>query len=299
MHFNGSDGSTTFTDNSPTSKSFTRGGNAQVSTVQSKFGGSSLYLDGSGDYITTTYNTTAFDWWTTDYTIECFIYPNNSSSLSTGLPPVLIGNLGAGDGINYWSFGPNNSRNLVLYYYNGTTITVTSTETVNVGQWNHIAMTKNSTGIRLFINGVASVSSASVSGTPQSSVSYPLVIGQHNNISMNAYIDELRITKGVARYTSSFTVPLSAFPDTQGTIPQLQTKYIGLVGGLNDTNVDYGVQKLSDGSLKIRKMSASGQPLSGSGELSASVDRVYVNVLNIKKYRLLRNLLVMLYHLVI
>jgi hypothetical protein len=284
MHFSGSDGSTTFTDNSPTPKSFTRGGNAQVSTVQSKFGGSSLYLDGSGDYITTTYNSAAFDWWTTDYTIECFIYPNNSSSLATGTVPLLIGNMDpGGSGANYWSFGPNNSKQLSFYYFNGAGIYVTSTETVTVGQWNHIAATKNSTGIRLFINGTASVSSASVSGTPGSSVSYPLTIGQYYNASINAYVDEVRITKGVARYTASFTVPDSAFPDTQGTIPQLQTKYIGLVGGLNDTNVDYGVEKLSDGSLKIRKMSVSGTPVSGSLTLSASVDRVYVNVLNYKE----------------
>jgi hypothetical protein len=283
MHFSGSDGSTTFVDNSSSPKSFTRYGNAQVSTVQSKFGGSSLYLDGTGDYITTTYTTTAFDWWTTDYTIECFIYPNNSSSLSTSTP-ILIGNADPGSGINYWSFGPNNNKQLSFYYFNGASIFVTSTETtVVINQWNHIAMTKNSTGIRLFINGVASVTSASVSGTPQSSVSYPLVIGQINLSSINAYVDELRITKGVARYTSSFTVPVSAFPDTQGTIPQYETKYIGLVGGLNDSNVDYGVEKLSDSSLKIRKMTASGQPLSGSGQLSASVDRVYVNVLNYKE----------------
>lgn len=284
MHFSGSNGSTTFTDNSPTPKSFTRGGNAQVSTVQSKFGGSSLYLDGSGDYITTTYNSTAFDWWTTDYTIECFIYPNNSSSLASSATPVLIGNVDASSGTNYWSFGPNNNKQLVFYYFNGGSLFVTSTEaTVVVGQWNHIAMTKNSTGIRLFINGTASVSSASVSGTPQSSVSFPLTIGQYNAISINAYIDEVRITKGVARYTASFTVPDSAFPDTQGTTPQYATKYIGLVGGINDSTVDYGVEKLSDTSLKIRKMTASGQPLSGSGALSASVDRVYVNVLNYKE----------------
>jgi hypothetical protein len=284
MHFSGSDGSTTFTDNSPTPKSFTRGGNAQVSTVQSKFGGSSLYLDGSGDYITTTYNSAAFDWWTTDYTIECFIYPNNSSSLATGTVPLLIGNMDpGGSGANYWSFGPNNSKQLSFYYFNGAGIYVTSTETVTVGQWNHIAATKNSTGIRLFINGTASVSSASVSGTPGSSVSYPLTIGQYYNASINAYVDEVRITKGVARYTASFTVPNSAFPDTQGTTPQYATKYVGLVGGINDSNVDYGVEKLSDTSLKIRKMTASGQPLSGSGALSASVDRVYVNVLNYKE----------------
>jgi len=63
-------------------------------------------------------------------------------------------------------------------------------------------------------------------------------------------------------------------------LPQYETKYIGLIGGLNDTGSDYGVQKLSDSSLKIRKMSTSGTPVSGSPSLSSSVDRVYVNVLN-------------------
>jgi len=99
---------------------------------------------------------------------------------------------------------------------------------------------------------------------------------------MQGYIDELRITKGVARYTGSFVTQSIEFSNGTGSI-QYATKYVGLVGGINDSTVDYGVEKLSDTSLKIRKMTASGQPLSGSGELSASVDRVYVNVLNYKE----------------
>ena len=90
----------------------------------------------------------------------------------------------------------------------------------------------------------------------------------------------MRITNGVARYTASFATQSIEFPNQ---LPQYETKYVGLVGGINDSTVDYGVEKLSDTSLKIRKMTASGQPLSGSGELSASVDRVYVNVLNYKE----------------
>ena len=94
---------------------------------------------------------------------------------------------------------------------------------------------------------------------------------------MFGYLDEFRITKGVARYSASFVTQSAEFPNQ---LPQYETKYIGLVGGLNDTGSDYGIQKLDDTSLKIRKMSVSGTPVSGSSVLSASVDRVYVNVLN-------------------
>jgi hypothetical protein len=111
-----------------------------------------------------------------------------------------------------------------------------------------------------------------------------LSIGGYESTSFlyQGYLDELRITKGVARYTTNFTPQTSEF-ENYGNLNQLITKYIGLVGGINDSTVDYGVEKLSDTSLKIRKMTASGQPLSGSGALSASVDRVYVNVLNYKE----------------
>ena len=49
---------------------------------------------------------------------------------------------------------------------------------------------------------------------------------------------------------------------------------------MNDTNVDYGIQKLTNSSLKVRKMSTPGTPVSGSPALSASIDRVYVNILD-------------------
>jgi len=87
-------------------------------------------------------------------------------------------------------------------------------------------------------------------------------------------LDEFRITKGVARYTSSFTPQSIEFPNSIYT--QYDTTYVALVGGLNDTGSDYGVQKLDNTSLKIRKMAATGQPVSGSQFLGQIVDRVYV-----------------------
>ncbi len=61
------------------------------------------------------------------------------------------------------------------------------------------------------------------------------------------------------------------------------TKYVGLVGGIDDKYVDYGVQKLSDSSLKLTRLTYPNQPIVGSGSLSGSVSRVYVNVLDYTK----------------
>jgi hypothetical protein len=116
-----------------------------------------------------------------------------------------------------------------------------------------------------------------------SNTSYVPTLGRYSHGVYNTYsgyIDEFRITKGVARYTSNFATQSAEFSNN-ANVAQYATKYVGLVGGINDSTVDYGIEKLSDSSLKIRKMTATGQPLSGSGStLSASVDRVYVNVLD-------------------
>ena len=82
MHFNGTNGSTTFTDNGPSPKTVTSNNGAAISTAQSKFGGASGLFDGTNDYLSTN-STSAFDW-QGDITIECWIYPlalngNNST----------------------------------------------------------------------------------------------------------------------------------------------------------------------------------------------------------------------------
>ena len=152
-----------------------------------------------------------------------------------------------------------------------------STAVITTNTWYHIALVRNAGTSTLYVNG-ASVGSGTTTGNCSGTY---LAIGGYYNTSYlyQGYLDELRITKGVARYTGSFTTQSAEFIN-YATINQLETKYIGSIGGLNDTNVDYGVQKLSDSSLKIRKMSATGTPVSGSPTLSSSVDRVYVNVLN-------------------
>lgn len=216
LPMDGANGSTTFTDSSPSPKTVTRNGNTQISTTQSKFGGASAYFDGTGDYLTVPYTTAAFDWWTTDFTLEYWVYANDLSTFSfnngINVVSVVIGNAEAAGGTNYWSFGPISTGVIRFYYFNGSQNIVSSTQTISINTWNHVALVKNSSGINIFVNGVGLASPVAVSGTPQSSASFPLIMGQINNRSINGYIDDVRITKGVARYTSDFTVPTSANP---------------------------------------------------------------------------------------
>jgi hypothetical protein len=212
----GSDGSTTFTD--VYGHTVTANGNAQIDTAQADpFGGSSgvLMLDGTGDYLSIPYSTSDFNWWSTSFTIECFVYISTLSDwyyLDGTNKPAMIGNADHAGATNYWSFGPNSGGVISFYYWNGSAKNISSTATVSTGAWTHIAMVHTlGTGVKLYVGGVGNTNTAVV-GTPQSSAAYSLKIGQINNRSINGYMSNLRITKG-ARYTGDFTPP--TFPFTE------------------------------------------------------------------------------------
>ena len=177
-------------------------------------------FDGTDDYLTTTYSTSEFRWWDTDYTIEAWIYPTTLTDWYDGSArPALVGNMDHTGMTNYWSFGPyNSSGNINFYYWNGSAQdAMVSTESVTANSWNHIAFIKNSSGCKIFVNGVGTNYMA-ISGTPQDSTSYNLTVGAYYNSDINGYVSNLRIVKGTALYTSNFTPQLSeltAVPNTK------------------------------------------------------------------------------------
>ena len=275
-HFNGVNGSTTFTDNSKNNTTFTVNGNSQISILQSKFGGASAYFDGTGDYLSSP-SVSDFAFGTGNFTIECWIYSSDVSfatqrgflqtsdtvgGLKTSFTTGII--IGAGSPVNGALFATVAGTNVG-----------SSTAVITTNTWYHIALVRNSGTSTLYVNGT-SVGSASTTGNCSGTY---LAIGGYYNTSYlyQGYLDELRITKGVARYTSNFTPQKYEFPNSRN---QVLTRYVGLVGGIDDKYVDYGVQKLSNSSLKLTRLTYPNQPLIGSGSLSGSVSRVYVNVLD-------------------
>lgn len=215
LHMDGTNGSTTFTDSSPSPKTVTAYGNAQISTAQSKFGGSSAYFDGAGDYLAIPYTTDAFRWWGDAFTLEAFVFPVSLATFSYVIAgetlPKLISNSNHADATNYWCFGPIADGRVSLRYWNGAAgNSVASAATISENQWSHIALVVANGQIKIYVNGVGSTPVA-VAGTPQDTQTLPLLIGATNLEYLNGHIDDLRITKGVARYTANFTPPNAAF----------------------------------------------------------------------------------------
>lgn len=207
-HFDGTNGSTTFVEQK--GKTLSGAGNAQLSTTSPKFGTASLLLDGTGDYVTTTSSLSDFVFGTGDFTIEAFIKTSTvrEQLIVDFYTPLTVS----------WQLELNSAGRLNLYGSNGTTngAIATASSVLTNGAWRHVAATRSGTTIQLFVDGT---SEASVTdGRNFSFSTSALAIGAQFATRNSSYdfpgnIDEVRITKGVARYTSNFTVPAAAFPD--------------------------------------------------------------------------------------
>ncbi len=174
--------------------------NAQLSTTVSKFGNASMYFDGTGDYLTIR-TSPLLDFGTGDFTVEFWWY---STSVATDQ-----GFLGGGAGCYDFVWRTSTGFNLGRI---NTAFDSTFAYAPNVNIWYHVAYCRSGTSLRVFVNGTQ------VGSTATNSISYgtngtTAVIGGSTTADrlMTGYLDDFRITKGYARYTSSFTPPTSAF----------------------------------------------------------------------------------------
>jgi hypothetical protein len=216
LHFDGDDASTTFTD--VKGHTFSGNGNAQIDTAQSKFGGSSLLLDGTGDFLASNDHS---DWelGSGDFTVEMWVrFPALPAASGTY---TFVSKF---SGTTFsWRFIIFNSAGTIFLIWNGDdnntsphAVEVSRAWAATTNTWYHIASCRTGGRTYIFADGVEL-------GNEADSITYldnanPLRIGTSNGAGnfMNGWIDDLRITKGVARYVGSpsgFTIPNEAFPD--------------------------------------------------------------------------------------
>jgi hypothetical protein len=203
---------------SRTARTLTAQGNAQVGTGQSKFGGASLLCDGTGDYILAATDS-AFNFGTSSFTIEYWIRFVVAPTLY--VPIALRPGVGIGNGEwwceitnaekkMYWGF--KNQAGTQYYVNLGLAGTAFTTST-----WYHIALVNNAGTAQLYVDGTATGTTTSLSGSFGNSVSDLWVGAGAGNYSLNGYMDEIRISN-IARYTANFTPSSSAFTNDTNTL---------------------------------------------------------------------------------
>ncbi len=210
LHFSGVNNSTVFTDNSPSPKTLLANGDAKISTAQYEFGPSSGIFDGTGDYLTTNAGSSvAFG--TGDFTVECWVY--TSTFGNNGVLQIATTNPGFGgvSGLAV-SFG---SGKINLFWGAGSSQVSTGTSLAS-NTWTHLAIVRSSSVTKVYLNGIWDTTfpnSGAISDTFNYTGTYVTIGGYYSSSFLwNGNIDEFRITKGVARYTSNFT-PTGPFPN--------------------------------------------------------------------------------------
>jgi hypothetical protein len=178
-------------------------GNAQIDTTTKKYGTGSLEFDGTGDWLIVP-NSPDNQLGTGNFTIELWVY---LSAVNTAEGFVAKGGASTG-----WLLSMTSS-NTVRFTY--TSSTITSTGTLAINTWYHIAVVREGTGTnqtKIYINGVNDGTGTVATDFNQTEVMY-IGANRTGGDPLNGYIDDLRITKGVARYTANFTAPTKEFPD--------------------------------------------------------------------------------------
>jgi hypothetical protein len=176
-------------------------GNAQISTTQSKFGGASMYFDGTGDYLDARLGPVQV--LGGDFTVEMWVYPTTI----TGSNRTFL-------------FLENGSNSAAFFMYGATGyvgLDISNVATYNLGStaittnsWQHLAFVRSGSTLTAYINGT-SVGTATVTASLGSSGIMRIGAGASAGAPYFGYFDEMRVTKGYARYTANFTAPVGPF----------------------------------------------------------------------------------------
>lgn len=230
LPFNGSDAATSTSDLSNRNGTVSFTGTAQLSTGASKFGSSSLLLDGNSDYVSI-----SDSYWNScissgDFTVELWAR-FDSASLDGSTQTTFASNRGdiSGGSSNGWVFRKFTDNVISWYMRQGSdwvyinyaqgTRTAVSADT-----WYHLAVTRSGNTWKLFLNGTAedtitnstSIVDGGADGLTVGALAGGIAGGPYHY--MDGYIDDVRITVGHARYTSNFTAPTSAHLTSAGDV---------------------------------------------------------------------------------
>lgn len=208
-HFDGSNSSTSYTNNgSGTGIANSAGTDPALSTTQKKFGTASLHYTAAGTNKCVSSGYGGYEFGTSAYTVEFWVYLGSLLSVY-----VMYDGRSSGVQVSPTIYG--DSTGAIYYYVNGTNVISSAASAIGTGAWHFIALSRSGGTSKLFLDGTQVGSSYTDSNN--FNVSSMITIGSNYGGSAQpcngSYIDEVRVTNGVGRYTSNFSNPTTPFPD--------------------------------------------------------------------------------------
>ena len=219
-----------FVDTSQNAATITNN-NVTLNTGTKQFGAGSMQFTPANSSLFTTPTNANYAFGTGNFTMEYWVYP------STAQYCKILTNTNANYGAGKWSTGlaylggaTNNAANAIIfsaYSLGGSMALQTANNTITNGVWSHVAVVRNGNTLTIYINGVSQASSTTATGDLNNGATTDtMYIGSdRGDPYFNGYLDDIRITKGVARYTSNFVIPASAFPDYNQTFSRVTDPY--------------------------------------------------------------------------
>ena len=245
LHFNGANAATRSYDSSYKGLNITFTGSAQLSNTQARFGNTSLVTSNGTAGRAYTEVVTAgspldLSTGNTDFTIETWAYPRAyPASALNEFSAIMVawGTVGFGAGYSSVSLAITSAGNWSGQWNvdnTGGGDRSISGGSATLNTWTHVALTRQGDVFRIFVNGTLVTSNTSSTIVPRfSSDRWVFGSGTNGTYKFDGFLDDIRITKGVARYTSNFTIPSAEFPEfnsVQGFTGSVGAGFTGSVG---------------------------------------------------------------------
>lgn len=274
---------TSFVDSHSPAHTVTPNGNAVQSSAQSKWG-SSIYLDGSGDYLSIP---DSDDWkfGTDDFAVDFWVRFDSLNNQH------LIGRYGQSNGC--WGIQYVSNK---LYWYYGNGAAYQFDWSPSSGTWYHVAITRGSGSLRFFVNGsqIGSTQSDSTNYNYSSSQYVGAMSSNTDYPPLQGYLDEVRVSKGTPRWTANFTPPTGPYDSLPTVTISAEPLIIDLKNGpasaalsWNSTNasgvtIEPGIGPVdpSGSGVSVTPVGTTKYTITATGQYGSATADVTVTVLN-------------------
>ena len=198
----------TFVDSSTNNFTITRNGNTTQGSFSPYGNLWSNFFNGSSSYLTAT-NNTAYAFGTGDFCVEAWVFLTSTPS-----GQMVIGSTyeNSSSGFTF-----SIESNVIKVRLLGDPVVLSGGTTVTANTWNHVAVARSGTSLKVFLNGTEDGSATNSSNVTLNSTAFNIARLTNNTGFLAGYISNLRVVKGSAVYTAAFTpstTPLTAIANT-------------------------------------------------------------------------------------